>query len=75
MGICFGTGPDGHFYECEDVPCPWPKQGNAIRRLRRIRGWSLRQLATRLDARIVRASSLERGLAEISKAERRLLSA
>jgi hypothetical protein len=70
MGICFGTGPDGHFYECEDRPCPWPRQGGALRRLRRMRDWSLRQLAMQLDVGIVRASDIERGLAEISKAER-----
>ena len=70
MGICFGTGPDGDFYECEDRPCLWPRQGRALRRLRRMRGWSLRELAIRLDVGIVRVSDLERGLEEITNGER-----
>lgn len=70
MPICFGTGPDGDFYECEDRPCPWPRQGRALRRLRRIRGWSLRELAAAMDANIVRVSDLERGFVEITKHER-----
>ncbi len=73
MPICFGTGPDGHFYEFEDRPCPWPRQGRALRRIRRMRGWSLRELATALDASIVRVSDLERGFAEITKNERAML--
>lgn len=73
MGICFGTGPNGHFYWSDDVPCPWPRQGRALRRLRMMRGWSLRKLATTLGSCISRVSSLERGMAEISADERRLL--
>ncbi len=73
MAICFGTGPSGHFYEFTDDICPWPRQGRALRRIRRMRGWSLRQLAGALDVGIVHVSYLERGVAKISTEERRLL--
>jgi hypothetical protein len=72
MPICFGTGPDGHFYECEDPkPCDYPAQGKWLKRWRKAQGWSLRQLSVHLDVSIVRASELERGLAALTEEEAR----
>ena len=71
MGICFGTGPNGQFYECEDQPCPWPEQGKRLRRWRIAQSWSLRKLSSHLGVTLVRASELERGFAALTEAEAR----
>ena len=73
MAICFGTGPEGDFYEFSDLPCLFPQQGTALRRLRRIRGWSLRDLSIVLGVNIVKVSNFERGIEKMKVEERKLL--
>ena len=69
MGICFGTGPDGHSYEYVERHAAWGKSGSAFRRVRILKGWSLRDAANELGASVVRVSGIERGFSTMNDEE------